>query len=83
MIKQQRAMHRLIWLILAPAALATVLYFSRPATNLTPPNALLPAIAGEASGKGALPEAPPRMPPGARLSAQISAIIAPKPAAPQ
>jgi len=55
MIKPQRALHRLIWLLLPPALLAAVLYFSAPDTALSPPDDANAPPAARLIGKGALP----------------------------
>ncbi|MGR3983832.1 MAG: hypothetical protein OD817_01035 [Gammaproteobacteria bacterium] len=55
MIKPQRAIHRLVWLLLPPALLAAVLYFSAPGSVLSPPDAANVPGATSIIGKGALP----------------------------
>ncbi len=39
MIKPQRKIHRITWLLLTPLLLAVIAYFSQPDTDLTPANA--------------------------------------------
>ncbi|MDA7990828.1 MAG: hypothetical protein MPJ81_06480 [Gammaproteobacteria bacterium] len=54
MIRPQRVIHRFVWLLLPPALLLALFYFSAPDTDLSPPdNANAPA-ALRAIGKGPL-----------------------------
>ena len=51
MIRLQRKIHRVCWLLLTPLLLGLILSFSQPDTELSPANAHIPAI----HGKGILP----------------------------
>ena len=57
MIRLQRKIHRLTWLLLTPLLLALIVVFSRPDTDLSPPNPALPTLPGQGTGagKGVLP----------------------------
>ena len=59
MIRQQRKIHRIAWLVLAPLLLGLILVFNRPHTDYSPPNTDLVELPGSAPhtsrGKGALP----------------------------